>query len=482
MPGPSPLNSACRCCINPPSTSLAIQYVSAWQSCTTTGCGELPCTSTQAVYDSQGRCQSPAQVCSPNWAALTRAEKCAAKRYLTITTVDTGGGGTHGRTQRRQYTIDAEGNCDLEVTCSGSSTTTTEINGEDSDSGSSSNPQGTYTYNYSCSHTETNITVRTYNTDCTVTETTTCSGSANYSSSSRTGYENTSTPNFFTSRTDTCTSTKNSNCGWTSTSTSLFSFGGGGTPNTTTGTNPCPCANYETTVTIEPTPNCQVSVTYTGENQQGYCTPKQFPSFPSFTQCTPEGQEPPDPPELQEGQGYESEAYKFVNPNNPQINSEQKVQYRVEHGPTGTCYLKVWFRKKIQQWKYEDCDTGFPGDPPRTPPAAINCNENGGSPCYSRWSTDGAPTYQDDGNYEWKGTGYPCYEDEGKPPAYCVNKIYGTQVKTLTAGQNQSITIEFKYSEVEDYEPNWPDESGSQGCKPNRFPIPNPEDCPEYNP
>ena len=518
MPGPSPLNSACRCCSEPPSASVELQYVSVEQSCNTTSCGELPCTSSRdlgsipqhdytsttnyedtnnvqtvtyrdggeggtvvarqqyanatgavgTLYDADGNCITTEQVCSPNWADLTRSEKCAAKRYLTITEVDRSGGGNHGRTLVRQYTTDADANCDVETTCSGGYTVTTRKNGSES-------------YTYTCdegdskgsasgSMNSTEVETFVYNEDCTKDSTITCSGTSHFSSSVTSCYEDPQTDVFSCS----ASFSKGINgCEWNATLTANGADDG---------TNAQPCVPAETTtVTVVPAITCNVTVTYTGENEQGSCTPKQFPAFPAFTECTPEGEEPPEPPELQPGQGNEDEAYKYENPNNPQIKSERKVQYRVEHGPTGTCYLKVWFRKKIQQWKYEDCDSGFPGDPPRTQPWSVDCSPNG-QPCTSRWSTDGEPTFQDDGNYEWKGSGYPCYAEDDKVPEACENKIYGTPVKNLTAGQNQSVTLEYKYSFVEDYEPNWPDDDGSRGCKPNAFPIADPEDCPEYNP
>jgi hypothetical protein len=360
--------------------------------------------------------------------------------------------GNLGRTTVKQYTIDENNTCTSTTTCSGTVTQTDTYEGE-SCSGSLSR---TYTHE---------------NCELGIGFFAACIGSSGTLNADL---------GFF---------------GWTGVSSynqncypECKQYDGDGNLQGTSGGSLCSGAFCSVTTTYSPPESCSGTITYTNE-AQSVCTPKQFPSFPAFVECTPEGEEPPEPPELESGQGYGSEAYKFTNPNNPQIKSEQKVQYRVEHGPTGTCYLKVWFRKKIQQWKYEDCDSGFAGDPPRTLPATINCNENGGSPCYSRWSTDGAPTYQDDGTYEWKGTRYPCYAEDDKVPSACENAIYSTEVKTLTAEENQLVTVEFKYSQIEDYEPNWPDKdcdappyTCSQGCKPNGFPIANPEDCPEYNP
>jgi hypothetical protein len=236
------------------------------------------------------------------------------------------------------------------------------------------------------------------------------------------------------------------------------------------------------------------NVQYTNKNEQIICTPNNFPNFPDFWeqyglwegQCTSPDTEPLTFPEYEEGQGREEEAYKYENPNFPEeIKSEQKIKYRVEHHASASCYLKVWFRKKIQNWRYEDCDTGF-----TDPQPSIECDNWGNisfstGPCSFLWIAEGNPIYEDIGTYEWQGSGYPCYENNDKPQDDCVNTIKGEEENgegEIVAGTNQSVTIEIKYSQVKDYEPNWPDENGSQGCNPNNFPIPNPEDCPEYNP
>jgi hypothetical protein len=330
-----------------------------------------------------------------------------------------------------------------------------------------------------------------YNEDCTKENTdTTCNGSSDSTL--------TFTPCPETGYTDIITFVCNSNfngCSWDGQTTL-----NGENYETTNG----PCVNPDpalTTVTLNPPPSCKITTTYTGQNSQGVCSPKEFPSFPDYESeytvapvviCSnDEGYVPPDPPELEGGQFYFQWAYKFVNPNNPQVKSEQRAKFRVRHGPSGTCYLKVWFRKVIQKYKYEDCETGFGGDPTwegGTAPATIDCRETVLSfPCYNRWSTDGKPTFQDYGTYEWRGNGYPCYKNDDKLPFHCSNTIEGPE-KELTAGENEEIRIKYKFSFVEGYEPNWPDGDGSltggvgsydgsQGCKPNGFPIPDPEDC-----
>ena len=475
MPGPSPVNSACLddgqeptgCCKSPPNISVELEYVSARQDCNPSSCGETPCTSTEAVYDNEGNCVSAAQVCSPNWADLTPAEKCAAKRYLTITTVDRSGGGEHGRTQVKQYTAGDEGACSSETTCSGTVVTVTVETGEYTGPSGGSTPACSSRTTTGESETTTTET-KTWNNDCTTTNEVECAGSSSFT--------DTCVGLFGGSGTTQCNSNFikiDGSCQWQGFIDGDFEFNDN-------------CLNaallggqYElvSETTITPEPECSITVTFTEENTVGNCTPPAFPAFPAFVDCTPEGEEPPEPPELTTGQGYDDEVFKFVSPVNPASKTEQKIRFRVKHTPTGTCYLKVWFRKKIQQWKYEDCDTGFAGDPPRTASweGVVDCEAN---PCTSRWSTNGAPTFEAAGTYEWRGTGYPCFSDDSKPPDYCVNAIYSSEPVEVAATGNQTIFIEFKFSQLEGYEPNWGDENGYQGCKPNGFPIPDPADCP----
>jgi len=396
------------------------------------------------VYGEEGNCISAATTCSPNWADLSRAEKCAAKRYLTVTTEDLSGGGTHGRTQVRQYTTDEDGNCDLETTCSGSRTDTT-------------------TFSAYCSGSES--CTQTYNTDC--NGTTSGSGSGTVSASLGGGL--------------CCESTVRSDC----TSTGQLFWcdleegedKGPFIDNFSCGSFQCP-----STSEVSPAVACTVNVTYSEENEQGFCTPKTLPSFPEFypfggvAQC----EQPTETPELLGGQNQHGviatpNAYNFIDPYNPVITSKLHLKFRVlQLYPSFTCYTKVWFRNKVQKYKYEDCDSGFAGDPPRTAARTIDCNT---AQCYSRWSTDGEPTFVENGTYEWRGSGYPCYAEKDKAFTDCDNIIYGAE-KTVIPDENTDVTVEYKYSFVEGYEPDWGDENGCQGCKLNGFPTPNPDDCP----
>jgi hypothetical protein len=452
------LNSACNdedlgvndigrnCCSQPPSGTVGLEYVSIEQSCTLSS-GETPCTSTEAIYDDDGNCIAPEKICSPNFEEFSEEEKCAGKKYLTVTTIDRSGGGTHGRTQIEEY----DGTT-LKTRCEGSFTTTSTYIKYPEDL-------------IGCSGSET-VTI-TYNEDCSTT--TECSGSIEAVLGGGLC----------------CSSQANTDCSYVSEiysceeeKTGIPNFDGS-------------CTNFgcgPESINYSPSIECKISVNYTDENT-GDCFPKQIPFYPAFVpdyfNCTIEG-EPPEPPELEDGQdrgSTEDTAYKFTNPYNPASRLEKRIKYRIAHGPTGTCYLKVWFRKVILQYKWEDCETGFEGNPPRTPAFDVDCGEN---PCTTRWSTDGDPIVEEDGEYTWEGSGYPCFNDETKRFDNCDNVIYGLG-KEVIAGDNQEVVVEIKYSFVRDYEPNWPDENGAsridgvggcQGCKPNGFPIPNPADCP----
>ena len=482
MPGPSPLNSACRCCSEPPNASVSLEYVSVEQACNTTSCGELPCTSTEAVYDEDENCISPATTCSPNWADLTRAEKCAAVRYLTITEVDRTGGGNHGRTQVRQYTTDEEGNCDLETTCSGTHRVTTVTTGrqdETFDNCGEGDDDASFRGSYGGSYRYTTVETTTFAEECTSSsELNSCTGNSSYYST-RTSCNGAETVSYNCSSQISDSSTSDPLlCQWI------------GTESGTEYEEPEPIyepcfVGSEINITHSPQITCKITTTYTEANEQGFCTPKTLPSFPAFTQCTPEGEEPPEPPALLEGQGSDSTAYNYKNPYNPLITSKQNIKYRVAHSHSGTCYLKVWFRNKVQKYKYEDCDSGFAGDPPRTAAITIDCNPPAPAyQCYNRWSTAGEPTFVETGTYTWNGSGYPCLADEEKWQGACENIIYssGSGVKTVTPEENTSVTVEYKYSLIKNYEPDWGDENGCQGCKPNGYPIPNPDDCPVCTP
>ncbi len=280
------------------------------------------------------------------------------------------------------------------------------------------------------------------------------------------------------------------------------------------------------TTTITPTPNCTITYDYANLSPKR-CNPQNLLEFPEYALragetfngskavCIVDEKEPVPTPDLKTGpckpwpnvhglnecfgsnlfvvgQGRSNWAFKFVNPYKSDIVSERKVKARLTHSGGASCYLKVWIRKVIQKYKWEDCGTGFPGDPAvtskchnGTPPLPA-CNEGKDSQgrtiynCTSRWSTDGPPEKQNFQAYEW--TGNPCLKDKCKSPDSCFNYI--DQEYDITAENGTTVYIEYKYSYVKNYEPNWPDVCGSQGCKPNGYPIyeEGSEKCPKYDP
>jgi hypothetical protein len=501
MPGPAPLNSACNCCSQPPSPHISVEYASIQQSCTASGvCGFVPCTSTDAVFNDKGECVTPAQICEPDFASLSRAEKCSGKKYLTKTI-------THrdGHTETTTCTVNEDGGCDCETTCSGSYTVTEETESTVTVNESVPSDDGSITGSGTASTTI--VTTVTYKSDCSTTSDLTCSGSANSDvTSSYWGgtevYTDICEGSFVKGRAvyddvygittvEPC-GDEDCTCMWDSTLKETHTIEGAvESDETSSGAFYCLSGfnGVETTSTTtqDPEPVCEVRTVFSNENTQtqSNCHPKTLPPYPAFIDCTREGEEPPESPELEPGQGRSHTAYKYQNPHNSVIKSEQRVKFRVVHGPSGTCYLKVWFRKVKQKYKYEDCDTGFPGDPPRTAPWNVNCNPPGNPPplvCTSRWSTNGEPTYEGFGDYDWNGSGYPCFEDDSKQPNACENTIYMSQSKELVAGENESVTLQIKWSLIKDYEPNWPDKNGCQGCKPNGFPIADPDSCCNYEP
>lgn len=469
----------CGCCCW--GSTPWINTVSVSKSCTVCGnCGETPCTSTKAQYK-DGKCASAAQVCQPNWANLSPAEKCGfSKRYLTVTTVDMSGGGNHGRTQVRQYTTDNECDCNLDTTCSGSITTTVTSISEHTSS--SNDITCTSSFN------TTDTTVRTFNSDCTHEDVTTCSGSASFDV-----VNNGNVPCLGYG----CESTANEDCTWdgsvyyegpnqngTGCETVTFPFSGA-----SGGCSLCDGATIESTTEVSPEPDCTVTVTYSGEeNQTQLCSPKQFPSFPLFTKCTPEGEEPPEPPELQPGQGYEGTAYNFTDKNNPKIESEQRFKYRIEHYVPPTCYLQVWVTKVVQKWQQVDYCTEYEtttdsnGCPTTKEVKGEECSYdetkffpcNG---CCNLWKKDGDPT-ETTTTYVFSGGNPPCLKNDEKERYDCENIEYGNEV-TVTASKNTEVYVYIKkYSYSASHTPNdpagesCPQAPWLQGCKPDGCPVP----------
>jgi hypothetical protein len=519
---------------------LFFQYISTTQHCDLNPCGFVPGYNTQAKYNKEGNCISPANTHSPQL-GNDRGSNCWPQRYLKKTTEDTSGlfrpNGSHGNIFSEEFTykreLDSNGfetkepSCEYKSSCSGSTTITVETKCK----GGFVDNELEFEYAKRDSETNTTVTtVTTYNKDCSTTQETTCSGTSSDIYESWLDIS----PDGSLESDYNCESTYQADCTWSGSQTysNNYSLSPPGTVQTITDSldSPCEChpAFTETTVTttIEPSPNCTVTYDY-GDPTPKRCTPTNFLEFPEYALrggetfngskavCLADGQESVPVPDLKTGpckpwpnvhgltecfggpsfvtgQGRSNVAFKFVNPYESDIVSERKVKARLTHSGGTPCYLKVWIRKVIQKYKWEDCATGFPGDPkvpskchkgtPSLPACKETTNSEGRTnfDCRSRWSTDGPPEKEDFQEYEWNGD--PCLKDKCQPPSSCFN--YVDQEYDITAANGTTVYIEYKYSYVKDYEPNWPDVCGSQGCKPNGYPIyqEGSEQCPKYDP
>jgi hypothetical protein len=432
--GSGPRAVGCTCCNN--NQLVIVRSVTVAQACAPSACGELPCTSSDAVYDEDGNCVFPAYECSPNWEELTRAEKCLAQKYMTVETFDKFDElpWRAGRISEKNYTISANEECSSETKCSGQKIIVISTQGSHTISQPCLSPEddefgtGYAGTNFSSSLNAEETTTVTFLEDCTTSEELNCSGS---SSSTNTIGGGCGFPQY----TESCTSTFKKNapgtaCIWEGTRTDFDGI-------TTPTTDHCHGLQEITSETTISPSECKVEVTYSNPNFETNCTPPTLPGFPEFPAC--------------ESIVFPTdEAYNFSSPWN--FTSEQRVRIRIEHAPSSTCYLKIWLRKKIQNWKFEDCDTGFSGDLPRTAPITVDCDE---TPCSSRWSTNGEPSYASLGVYVWSETDTPCLQDPSKPAQDCANRIYGS-VFDITAGDDQSISVEYKFSQDPNYEPPWP--------------------------
>jgi hypothetical protein len=223
----------------------------------------------------------------------------------------------------------------------------------------------------------------------------------------------------------------------------------GGDPPTTTVTYSGPISDEET---FTPDPECEA---------------EQIP-FPEFPDKCLFGCETDDDcddlPELEEGQGYEQTAFDFSL--NGEI-LEQKFKYKIVHSASATCYLKVWTREKIYKYVKKTPDLTNLLDPndPCYQPNPQN---------YQYWEADEEEpfSYEGEQTYVWGGPTVKnglCVDPE-KGLGHCDN-YEESSVRTVIATNGQEVFLEMKYSFVEGYEPDWPDEPNS--CKPNGFPNTN---------
>jgi hypothetical protein len=135
----------------------------------------------------------------------------------------------------------------------------------------------------------------------------------------------------------------------------------------------CPVPELIGNVNITPT------TTYYGDSAACEFTENETPVFPQFGQVTRlvpapifnSGYSQVLSQNLPPSQGYQNETFRYARCSGDRCReqSEQHVKFRVIHNPTATCYLKVWFRKKIvTRYRGIDCpDSLIPwhGGPPK---------------------------------------------------------------------------------------------------------------------
>jgi hypothetical protein len=398
MAGPSPLNSACNCCEVPPSDPPYLAFVSASKSKT--------CLLGRCGFGPEG--------------------------YLveTINKAD-------GSTETTTCTITESGCGPCTTVCAG----TIEETFTQSGSVSTSSTSPTWDTEISGSGTVTTTTTTTYNSDCSTSSESTCSGTSTRTETLTKSPSSTfpNQPDKIVEQCDATASWEDGACRWTGTTTRTITIGDEEYLDSEVGVIG-PCVELPLTEsTVSPEPR-EAFTEYSDPSEEVITCNEEVgtTTLPDFLECTPEGEEPVTP-DLEEGQGYNNGAFDFEDEETGSTSS-QVFQYRIEHVPIATCYLKVWIKKTIET----ESETTETIEPP----------------------------------YEWRGSGYPCYEDELKPYTACENTIYGDASETITADTGSSISVSIqKYSFLENYEPNDPDENGDQGCKPNGFPVANISTC-----
>lgn len=147
------------------------------------------------------------------------------------------------------------------------------------------------------------------------------------------------------------------------------------------------------------------------------------PTMPEFVEYPAWPGESED--ELLDGQGYSETASKSGT-------TLRKIEWRLKHPPSGTCYLKAWL-------------------------------------AITETPTAGEPTITES-DYEWQGTGNPCLADSQLSAAHESNAITGEATEQLPPAENGTVKItRTKFSCVEGYEPDISDPENKQ---PNGFPDP----------
>jgi hypothetical protein len=185
------------------------------------------------------------------------------------------------------------------------------------------------------------------------------------------------------------------------------------------------------TYTLAPTPLLEEADTYSSPAG----TTVVFPDYPEWGAV-----------DLESGQSLDCNGFRNWSPasEDPPVpegvtREEKKFKWRPQHLPTGTCYLKVWFKK-----------TSTP--------------------------TVGAPAITYPAPYEWSSSASPCLTVPTDPADADSQLIEGTADEEGVPTSNGTVTIEvIKYSCVEGYEPDVSDDENPQ---PNGYPDPDWEAAP----
>lgn len=180
--------------------------------------------------------------------------------------------------------------------------------------------------------------------------------------------------------------------------------------------------------------------TFTNPITEPFIFPNELPSYPSFNSQNLSNKDVFKYPNNYLGNYGQNIGATFKNFNQNSISQTefQKCQYRIKHFPTARGYLKVWVRKKYNQYVWENC----------------------------QWVLDQEDLTQNLTPYVWNYSNQevlilnPGVEDT----------IFSLPYEVVPgAGQVGHVEI-YKYSFVENYEPEDPLQDGSQPNSPNGWP------------
>ena len=430
----------------------SLSFSSASQFCVPRNCGQQLCESdTEGGGGPYTSCEQGIifNICAPSLSE----ESCEnrRRRYQKVEIENRAGDLWHGFKETIQYSVDANGKCVSTITCGGVGSIVTKTEAESSEDLGIENGKADYstteeykvTYNSSC-----------MDEDVKETSSGTSSLIGGYTNKESAGGK---TCNYSYK----CSSTLKDGV-WTGTENSKGSCtpdpeGNSSFDETEDIDRPCWSPSpleADVTVTYTPSLECAIINTFSEPDEEKICNPQSFPLYPAFEnwdlylnngKCGDVGGS-----DLQPGQGFSNEAFNHVHIHDPLETQEQKFRYRIEHPPIfPACYLKVWIQKTTQEWRYESCATD-------------------NDPCCVKY-VKGDRYKTNIGSYVWEPE--TCDYDIEDNLLECQYRIYSEPYEVMAA-INTSVSVNIlKYSYVEGYEPEDPDENGNQPCRPNGWPI-----------